>query len=166
MNGVESIDLVETNGAMVVTNGVFLSLSTGKARYWVHEPVVLHVTLKNIDQQWVLAAGGPGGHIFAANNIYVMLPFSGLRTRETEYSGDPRNLPSGSSHTVNLQSDKEYSEDLQINRILDMTPSGDYRIFVRREVTFLNPERKMIVQTPAITIHITDNPLEDEQSKK
>jgi hypothetical protein len=161
--GIEWIDFVGTNAAATVTNGISLSISTDKSHYWVHDSVTLNVILKNIDQENVSAIGGP---LFTPKNIYVLLPGTARRTRETEYCADPRNLHVGSTFGVNLRPGEEHMEPVEINRLLDMTPSGEYRIFVRREVSLLNPERKMTLQTPAILIHIDDNPPKDEQLKK
>jgi hypothetical protein len=164
---VEWLDLVETNTATVATNGVSLSLWTDRPSYWVHEPVILHITLAAIGQKDVF----PAGETCSAcppfvNDVYVLFPRSGRRSPKTahseEYFANSISLRPG----IGAQPGRDLRASLDINREFDMTVAGDYRIFIRREFALYNPkqkvERKLMLQTSAIKVQIVDQP-PDEQ---
>jgi hypothetical protein len=164
MEGIESVDLVETNVSGVETNGVSLSLSTEKTHYWVHEPVILMVALKNIDQSDVFATTSK--RLILNKDLYVISPEGIGRAKETAYCRSLDELFSVSTYAVNLGPGKEHRDDSDINRLFDMTTKGEYRVFIRKKIKLFRPEREMILQTPAIIIHIDDNPSKDNQPKK
>jgi len=153
MDGIEWIDLVETNGAGIETNGVSLSLWTDNVRYRAHEPVVLNVSLKNTGQSAIAVTQSRG--LISFKDIYVLHPAFGGRSKQTAYSTGP-DYSTFDIRNVGINSGEERRDSYEINRLFDMTLSGEYRIFVRKEVTLFNPERRLLVQTPAIAIRIDD----------
>jgi len=166
MEGIESVDIVATNAATIGTNAVVLSIATEKASYSIHEPVNLNVSLKKFGLGHVFAHRGVGWLIYF-KDLYVISP-NDMRAKETEYAHQLELRPVFSVPIVYLAGGEEYKDSLEINRLFDMTLSGYYKIFVRKEVDLTAPECncKMMLQTPAIAIHIDDNAASSNQLKK
>jgi hypothetical protein len=165
MEGIESIDIVATNAATIATNAVVLSIATEKASYSIHEPVNLNVSLKKFGLGHIFAYRGVGLIYF--KDLYVISP-NDMRAKETEYARQLELRSVFSVPIVYLAGGEEYKDSLEINRLFDMTLSGYYKIFVRKEVKLTAPECdcKMMLQTPAITIRIEDNAANASQPKK
>jgi len=156
MDGVESIDIVATNAATTATNAVVLSIATEKASYSIREPVKLIVSLKKFGLGNV--SFWRGVSLISFRDLYVIPP-NDMRAKETEYCHQLEfNHFGGGADRRNLTGGEEAKDSLEINRLFDMTLSGYYKIFVGKEVSLSAPECKckMMLQTPAITIRITE----------
>ena len=157
MDGIEAVDIVPTNAASTDTNGVVLSIGTEKANYSMHEPVNLNVSLKKFGLSNVFALYYNG--LISPSELYIILPDNIGRAKETEYNHRLELGHFGSAGGANLKGGDEAKESLEINRLFDMTLSGEYKIFVRRKVELFAPKCKIMIQTSAITFHLTEKAL-------
>lgn len=146
------------------TDGYRLSIRTNKSRYMIGERIILYVSLKNMSKQDVEIMQTEPIQTYK-NGIEIIIPAK--KTAPLTLYGKDRVTWGGSVIGYTLKSGEQVTDSLYLNRLFDMTFTGEYKISVSRVVSKRNNNKESsVIKSNSITINISEENEEKQKSEK